>query len=329
MLGKNKYLFDLKYDVKAFLDEPDDEKKREFFNKLVQLALLQQKIEELGKLLFVIVTPSKASIYKEYFPKDLTPYKNMKDNGEYAPNYYEYFVSKVAETSLKYFDFHDNFLELKNNGIDLYTKGGAHWTGQAVAAYFCELINVLNINNEKEIGIIKTVNAVPVWGDAFMTDNDIERILNKAPKYSSLPESIQKLFPFYKYIFPISQFYSFHMESLSIPTDYQPSVFVCGGSFNWNWLYMVYGLEGWVTHGENYIFSSAEFSYYNSFITKFPENIRISDTTDKFYSVMDKDFIIIELNEQVMGPDAHQFTFVKNLLDFIEKTFSIEYALKD
>jgi hypothetical protein len=322
MMGKNKYLFDLTYDVRAYLDEPDDDKKKEFFDKLVQLTLLQKKIEELGKLLFVIITPSKASIYKEYFPEDLAPYVYMKNRGEYALNYYEYFVSMVGETGLKYFDFHDELLELKNKGTDIYTNGGAHWTGPAAAVYFSELINVMNRNTEKKIGTIQTVNAVPVWGDAFMTDDDIERILNKFPKYTSLPERIQKILPFYKHIFPISQFYSYHMESLSVPTDYKPSVFVCGGSFNWAWLYMVYGLEGWVTKGDN-IFSSTEFSFYNAYVMKYPENIRIADTTDNFYSVMDKDIIIFELNEQAMDPDARQFAFAENLLDFIEKILGI------
>jgi hypothetical protein len=313
LIGKKNHLFQFAY-VEAYLDEPDDDKKNELFDKLVSLALLQKKIEELGKIMLVIITPSKASLYSEYYPKDLTPYTSMKDRGEYYQNLYEYFVSRAGEIDLKYFDFHDGFLKLKDNGIDIYTKGGVHWTGPATAAYFAELINVLNINSGKNIGTIQTVSAVPVWGDAFRADDDIERLLNLFPAYKSLPEKIQKIIPFYKYIFPRSDFYSYHMESLSVPTDYRPSVFVCGGSFNWAWLYMVYGLDGWVTQGENYIFSSTEFSYYNSYVTKFPENLRISDATDNFYSILDKEIIIIEFNEQTMHPDVRQFSLVENLL---------------
>jgi hypothetical protein len=320
VMGKYKSLFELTY-LNAYLDEPADYKKDELFDKLVQLALLQQKVEEMGKLLFVIITPSKASIYPEYLPNVFTHYVSMKNRGEYAQNYYEYFVSNVSETGLKYFDFHEEFLELKNNGTDIFPKGGIHWTGPAVAAYFSELIKTMNKNIEENIGTIQTIKATPVWGKAFFVDNDLEQVLNLLPAYTNLPERVQKVFPFYKYLFPRAQFHSHHMESLSIPTEYRPSVFVCGGSFNWNWLCMVYGLWGWVNQDEdNHIFSSVEFSWYNSYVTKLPEFTRIADTTDDFSSILDKDIIIIEFNEQTMNPDSPQFVSAENLLEFIEKT---------
>jgi hypothetical protein len=317
VIGKDKYLYEYAY-TRAYLDEPDDNKKDELFDKLASLALLQKKIEEMGKLLFVIITPSKASIYPEYLPDAFAPYTSMKDRGKYSQNYYEYFVSQASEMGLKYFDFHDDFNKLKNEGIDIFTKGGTHWTGPAVTAYFAELINALNKNTEKKIGTIQTVKAEPIWGNAFSSDDDIERILNILPAYADLPNKIKQFLPFYPYIIQRPLYYSSHMEVLPIPTDYQPSIFVSGGSFNWTWLFMIYGLWDWVNHGDGNIFSSAEFSYYNSFVTKFPENIRISDTTDNYYSIIDKDIIIIEFNEQTVNPDASQFVFVENLLDFIK-----------
>jgi hypothetical protein len=320
-IGKDKYLFRFSY-VKPYLDEPDDYKKNELFDKLILLAMLQKKVEEMGKLLVVIITPSKVSFYPEYLPNDLPRYASMKNTGEYSQNFYEYFVSQASEIGFRYFDFHDEFMELKNKGVDIFTKGGIHWTGLAVTFYFSELINAINENTEKKVGTIQTIKAEPVWGDAFTTDDDLEQILNRFPGYKSLQGKINKILPFYKHIFPMSQFYSYHMEVLSVPTDYQPSVFVCGGSFNWSWLHMLYGLDGWVTQGDKHIFSSADFSFYNSFVTKFPENTRISDVTDDFYSVLEKDIIIIEFNEQAMAPDASQFVFIKKLLDFIEKSMN-------
>jgi hypothetical protein len=317
MIGKDNYLFEVAY-ANAYLNEPDNDKKNELFDKLSSLALLQQKIEEMGKRLFVVITPSKVSINPECLPNAFTRYMSMKNSGKYSQNYYEYFVSKVNETGLKYFDFHDEFLELKNNGTDIFTKSGTHYTGHVTAPYFSELINVLNESSENKIGTIQTIRAMPVWGNAFFTDDDLERLLNLFPAYTSLPKRTQKVFPFYKHIFPRAHFYSYHMESLSVPTDYQPSVFLCGGSFSSSWICLVYGI-GWVNHGDIPIFSSVEFSWYNSFVTKFPEGTRISDATDDFYSVLDKDIIIVEFNEQAMDPDSPQFAFVENLLDFIEK----------
>jgi hypothetical protein len=318
MMGKDKYLYTPDYTI-AHLIEPNDDKKEELFDNLILLTLLQQKIEEMGKLLLVIVTPSKLNFYPEYLPNAFAPYISMKDRGEYSQNYYEYFVSKVSETGLRYFEFHDEFMELKYNGTDIFTKGGIHWTAPAVDAYFTGLINVLNENTEKKIGTMQTVKAEPVWGNAFTWDDDVERLLNILPSYTSLPNILQKFFPFYRYIIQRPLYYSYHMEVLSIPTDYRPSVFVCGGSFNWAWLHMVYGLWDWVTLGDSYIFSSAEFSFYNAYITKYPENIRIADATDNFYSVMEKDIIIIEFNEHAINPDASQFVFIKNLLNFLEE----------
>jgi hypothetical protein len=317
MAGKEKYLFEFSY-AKAYLNEPDDIKKDELFNKLVQLALLQKKIEEMGKLLFVIITPSKASIYHEYLPGAFTRYVSMKKSGEYSQNYYDYFISRVIETDLKFFDFHDEFLSLKNSGTDIFTKSGTHWTGPAMAAYFSELINELNENTKEKIGTIQMLNATPIWGNAFLSDDDLEQLLNIFPAYASIPGRTQKVLPFYKYLFPRVQFYSYHMETLLIPTEYRPSVFVCGGSFNWNWLYL-YVLGGDVHPSDNHIFDSVEFSYYNSYVMKFPESILISEATNDFNSVLDKDIIIIEFNEQAMDPDSPQFVFAENLLRFIEK----------
>jgi hypothetical protein len=321
IMGKDKYLYEFTY-INAYLIEPDDDKKNELFEKLTMLALLQLKMEEMGKSLIVLITPSKVSVYPEYLPGDLSRYISMKDRGEYAPNFYEYFVSRVSETSLKYFDFHENFLELKENGTDIFTKGGTHWAGPAVTAFFSELLNFINKDTEKKIGTIQTVKEEPIWGNAFTVDDDLELLSNIFPAYNNLPGKIRKLIffisPFYNHIFPRSQFYSYHMESLSYPTDYRPSVFVCGGSFNYNWLFMVYGLINWVTQGDNHIFGTTEVSWYNSYIMKFPEDIRIAETTDDFYSILDKDIIIIEINEAAINPSAPQFTFAKNLLDFIE-----------
>jgi hypothetical protein len=321
ILGKDKYLYTLVY-PDAYLCEPGDEKRDELFDDLSLLALLQQQIAEMGKRLFVIITPSKVSIYPEYLPDAFDRSMSMKNAGKYSQNYYEYFVSRVGETGLKYFDFHDDFIKLRNEGIDIFTKSGIHWSGPAVAAYFSEFINIINSNLEKKIGTIQTVKAEPVWGNAFTTDDDIEEILNLFPLYYDIPSKIRKFLPFYPYIVRRNQFYSCYMEVLSIPTDYRPSVFVCGGSFNWAWLDMVFGRWDWVTHGDDHIFNSVELSFYNRYIryiTKYPEDERIYDTTDDFYSVLDKDIIIIEFNEEAMKPGNNQFTFVKNLLDFIEK----------
>jgi hypothetical protein len=141
-----------------------------------------------------------------------------------------------------------------------------------------------------------------------MTDNDLEILLNLIPPKGRILSKI----------FPRDRYYSYHMETLSIPTAYRPDVFVMGGSFNWTWLSMIYGTNGWVEHGEKAVFGETYMRYYDLFIQKYPENIRTSNTINDFQNVMDQDILIIELNEGAIFPEATQFAFAENLLDFID-----------
>jgi hypothetical protein len=307
-IGKEKYLYEPSYPI-AYLQEPDENQKNSFLEKLELLSLLQLKIKEMGKHFFVIITPSKASFYPEYLPNAYSSYISMKNTGKYSQNYYDYLCSIADKTGLKYFDYHDNFTDLKKNGVDVFPKGGIHWTSLASALYSQEFFNYLN-DNGCNAGKLEILNSQPVWGNAFFRDDDLEELLNIFPAFNKLP--------IYKHIFPRSQFYSYHIECLPVPSDYRPSVFLCGGSFNYILIYNLYG-DGYYNeeYKEDYLFSSLEFSYYNSYILKFPGNIRISDTTDNFSSILSNDIIILEFNEQQLSPYASQFNFAKNLLNFI------------
>ena len=315
VMGKGKQLFELAYPL-AYLKEVDDNERTELFDQLSSLALLQKRLEEMGKLLLVLVSPSKVSIYTEGLPNDFARYASMKAAGEYSQNMYECFLSSTEETGLQFFDYHDGFLDLKKNGMHVYPNGGIHWTGPAAATFFQEALKVIN-NTGRNVGTVQTIKAEPVWGNAFLQDDDLEDILNLLFKYNSLPPMVKKILPFYRYLFPRDQFISYHMESLSIPTDYRPSVFVCGDSSCWYWLYMLFGLKDWVTQGEASIFDSLEYSWYNTHVTKYPGDIRIAENTDDYHSILSKDIIIVSLNEANVRPNCPQLTFAINLLNFI------------
>jgi hypothetical protein len=324
LIGKEGYLYEPAY-LEAYLTEPGEDQKRSLYNKMVVLASLQKTFKEMGKHVFVIITPSKASIYPEYLPDGYHRYGEMKNSaGEYSQNFYEYFISRAGDIELKYFDYHDKFLALKKNGMDIFPKAGIHWNGAAVAEYFIDFINALNAEGENKIGVIKKIKAEPVWGDAFMTDNDLEILLNLFPSY----RGIEKVIPglgiigsIYNQLFPRTQFYSYHMETLSMPAGYRPDVFVMGGSFNWTWLSMVYGVNGWVEHGEKAIFDETRMRFYNSADIEFNEQTITPEAVqfafDDFQDVINKDILIIEFNEQAITPEAVQFAFVENLLDYI------------
>lgn len=81
---------------------------------------------------------------------------------------------------------------------------------------------------------------------------------------------------------------------------------------------MVYGVYGWDDNSPVRVFDTIDFSYYNSFVTRFPDNARIADTTEDYSSVINKDIIIIEFNEQAFSPDAAGFIFAENVMKYID-----------
>jgi hypothetical protein len=321
LIGKEGYLFEFIY-IQAYLNEPSEDQLHTLYDKMLVLASLQETLKKMGKPLFVILTPSKVSIYPEYLSDGYHKYAEMKTGGGYSQNFYDYFVSQAKSIGINYFDYHNKFLELKRKGNDIFSKGGIHWTGLAVTEYFNDFIETFNTESNNKIGIIKKIKVTPIWGDPFWPDHDLELLLNLL----STDKKVGKIFPplaqqidfVYNYLFPRSPYYSYHMETLSMPTVYRPDVFVVGGSFNWMWLFMVYGIGDWVEHGEKAVFGETYFSYYNSYITKYPESIRSSETTDDFQKILDNDILIIEFNEQAISPEAVQFIFAENLLNYID-----------
>jgi hypothetical protein len=184
----------------------------------------------------------------------------------------------------------------------------------AVVEYFNHFINLINKESDKKIGTIQKIKSEPVWGNAFITDDDLEILLNLIPAYKDV-----KLL---KKLFPRNQYFSYHMETLSIPAVFRPDVFVMGGSFNWTWLTMIYGRDGWMEHGQKAIFDETHIRFYDLFVQKYPEIIRmaVNEFQNEFQTVIDNDILIIEFNEQAISPEAVQFAFAENLLKFINKT---------
>jgi hypothetical protein len=80
LTGKDGYLFEAGYPL-TYLDEPAENQKQNLYDKMVTLASLQKTLERMGKYLFVIITPSKASIYPEHLPNDYHKYAMLKNGG--------------------------------------------------------------------------------------------------------------------------------------------------------------------------------------------------------------------------------------------------------
>jgi hypothetical protein len=223
-IGKENYLIEPTY-PQAYLMEFNDDTSDLLKNKVNLLVSLQKELEIHNKEFLVIITPSKASIYPDKLPSAYMPYVSRKMNGEYLPNGYEVFINYAKESGLNYFDRHEMFEKLRKRNIDVFVKGGAHWTGQAAVPYFNELSSVISQMLKIPIGIVQIDNENKLLGIPFNEDDDLVNLLN-----------------LYK---PDYNFISNHITTSIVDSGYYPSIFLIGGSFNWKLLYLNYGFDAW------------------------------------------------------------------------------------
>jgi hypothetical protein len=296
IIGKNNYLYEIWY-PQYFLAEFDDQQTAKLKQKMDILLELQQNIEKLDKAFLVLLTPSKASIYPDYLPAAYRPYIRLKEKGEYFPNGYEIFCSYANEIGLSYIDGHEMAKTMREKGIDIFVKGGTHWTEYAAVPYVNEMSNVLGKQLNKTIGTLETVSEERLFGSPSDSDGDIAKILNLVK--------------------PPFDFFSTHITTQTRDTEFRPSFFLVGGSFNGVWTTKVFYLE---RSGET-IFSNGDISWYNTRIYQHPGGRIIAEEPDDFTFIsiyMEKDIILIELNEQVIRSEAPQFVFAENLLNYLK-----------
>jgi len=297
-IGKNNYLYAPAY-PQAYLAEIGEQHASELAEHVRHLVELEEELAHRGKTLAVIISPSKASVFPENLPRCYQPYIEMKEWGLYGDNYYETFKKLCADYGLDYFDFHEQFLAAKEQGEPIFNQSGIHWTGSAMVIYLPAFTHYLNTRLPQEIGSIRVDEKSEIkYGDPFFADGDLESLLNLA--------------------FPRYDFPSLHVRTVSHPSAYRPNMFVCGGSFLWEWIHPIMGAGGSENTGGN-IVNRIDASFYNSYILRFPGEERIAETTSDFTSIIENDLFIIEMNEAVVSPLLPQFTFVKNLLQFLKE----------
>jgi hypothetical protein len=296
IIGKNNFLYEPWYPL-SFLMEFDDQQTVKLKQKMDILLELQKNIEKLDKAFLVLLTPSKASIYPDYLPAAYRPYVKMKENGEYLPNAYEIFLAYANEIGLSYLGEHEMFKTMREKGVDVFVEGGTHWTEYAAVPYINEMSKVLGKQLNKTIGTLEIATEKRLFGSPFHEDGDLAKTLNLVKS------------PF--------DFLSTHITTQTYNTEFRPSFFVIGGSFNWGWQSAVFDI---VESGET-IFSGADFSWHNAQITKMPERSLIAQETDDFAFIsiyMEKDIVLIECNYQNIRPNAPVFIFAENLLNYLK-----------
>jgi hypothetical protein len=276
----------------SFLTEPDSNWGKELRTKVKMIAELEKKLEEHAVKFFLLEYPDKASIYPECLPQAYQPYVMAKNKGEYKPDPYTLLKEYAYEEGVTFFENKELFLKEKEKGKIIYTTLSSHWSRLASILFFNSAISFFNSTMDNKIGSIRTEDERPVFGISPWYDPGDGMLLNIASGsyYFESPEFVLK----------VEQ------------TDYRPNVFLCGGSYNWNLLDTLF-------RAEPFIFNRLDFSYYNSFITRFPGVVRISEETNDYAAIMKNDIIIIAFLDRTILLDGKQFIFAENLLNYLKE----------
>ena len=300
IVGRDNYLFEKDY-PQAYLKEVTAQEEKLLVEKMEALIELKNKLNELGVVLIVRMSPSKAEHYSEYLPLSYKRFVQMKKNDLYSSNWYQIFKNRIKNTDIPFYDRHDLMQDMKNNGYTIFTKGGTHWTLAPMAEY----INGLNIYLErllnKKIGKIIIKNEIDLIGQmGISTDNDIWNICWNA------------LFMKPKYISP-------NITFSTSPSEFFPNVLNVGQSFSNILLNVIY------SNIELPVWNKTYFSWYNNrvFLYSNQDGLsmvdQIAERTEDFELYSNMDVIMIEFLEHSANPQSTQFNFVYNFLDYLKE----------
>jgi hypothetical protein len=125
VLGRDDYLYERGY-VDSF-NRRDEAPIEELEARVRRLVTLQRFLEARGKMLLVLITPSKAMLYPEYIPDGLIDTKRQR-----IPSSYDKLLTLLQREGIDYFDAEGYLASLKATlPFTLFTNSGIHWSDPA------------------------------------------------------------------------------------------------------------------------------------------------------------------------------------------------------
>lgn len=237
VIGKNNYIYS-----KNPVDDYLGTYRLEFAEDLPQLqqnltqeALKIKKVQEIlaeyGKSLFVVIEPSKVSVYPEYLPSSVTSPEGNVTAADIYPKLFD-------SLGVNYIDFNQYFKDIKDSvDFALYPQLGTHWSNLAALYVADSIIHYMAWLGQRDL---PTLNISETRYDTTMTpDDDLEKLLNLSRSIRSVPNQYAR----FKVV----------SDSLSV----KPTVITIGDSYHWNISYHV-PLDS--------IFTRHPFWFYNSTI---------------------------------------------------------------
>lgn len=295
IIGKDGYIFEKTY-ATALLYELNEFQKDELKKKISVIERLSAYLKSKNKILIVRISPSKAEYYSEHLPSTYERFVDMKNRGEYKPNWYQVFMELIRDTDVIIYDRHDLYEKLKQSDEIVFTKGGTHWSLVPMADYINGLNAIIHKNSGRSIPKIEEV--LKYSSNTVMGSPDDNDILNLA--FDCFHISYDNISPNILY--------------KSTAGDRSISVFSVGQSFSTQILTTVF------SRLESPIWRSALFSWYNSRILEYSEKNPLGKESlipiNDYQTFLKSDVIIIEFLES--GGGEAQFTFAQNMLEFLE-----------
>lgn len=168
ILGKDGYLFEERY-IEAYYGR-DFIGQDSIDERVAKLRFVQDELAKLGKLVFVVLAPSKGSFYPEKIPQEYHSKKTTTN--------YEGYLKAFKAKGINYIDFSAHFLAQKETSKHvLYPKTGIHWSQYGMYYATDSMLNYVESKMNIDLPDVVIEDREPI-DDVRFKDNDIETGLN-------------------------------------------------------------------------------------------------------------------------------------------------------
>ncbi|MEQ1830652.1 MAG: hypothetical protein ABL921_32165 [Pirellula sp.] len=137
-----------------------------------RIARLHHQLRSQGKVLLVVVSPTKAETYPEHVPERF--HKKRRSVG--GKRDYEYFVEELAKLNIPHVDSTQIVQQMRAEGLEPFARGGVHWNYLASMKVWQEVVHCLNKTTNWDLPVPDVLDIT--YEVARGTDKDLAQFLN-------------------------------------------------------------------------------------------------------------------------------------------------------